>query len=340
MSKLLIDEQPLVVLPKLASKIGLNEAIFLQQVHYWLNSTISTTISDRQWVKNTQDQWAANFPFWSKRTVRRVIESLQERDLIFVTNEHNRNKTDKTDWYSINYDMLEIISNTDTGTMSPSCPVPCVQNGHMDVDNLATSNISIIPKETNIETNTEKRADRSPSSDRLLSGNVNSPSSSKEKRKVALQSCDKYYEYMEIRAVLDKPTEDWTATDFLKYFFCSVAKAHGRPRSFPIWAKDAKLMKIYMDKYGNVNLRKVVKTLCFSREEVEKACRRTIVLSMAVLATQWIMDQVELIAFGTSETVRSASSNLTVEEIRSHESAEERASKLREQRAMENGNGE
>ena len=36
MSKLLIADVPLVVLPKLAEEIGLNEAIFLQQLHYRL----------------------------------------------------------------------------------------------------------------------------------------------------------------------------------------------------------------------------------------------------------------------------------------------------------------
>ena len=36
MSKILFDEQPIVVSRELAKLIGLNEAIVLQQVHYWL----------------------------------------------------------------------------------------------------------------------------------------------------------------------------------------------------------------------------------------------------------------------------------------------------------------
>ena len=35
MSKLLLNEQPLLIMPTLASKIGLNESIVLQQIHYW-----------------------------------------------------------------------------------------------------------------------------------------------------------------------------------------------------------------------------------------------------------------------------------------------------------------
>lgn len=41
MSKLLIDDYPIQVLPKLAKVIGLNEAIILQQLHYWLNSKMT-----------------------------------------------------------------------------------------------------------------------------------------------------------------------------------------------------------------------------------------------------------------------------------------------------------
>jgi hypothetical protein len=35
--KLLIDSSTLIVLPTLATLIGLNEAIVLQQIHYWTN---------------------------------------------------------------------------------------------------------------------------------------------------------------------------------------------------------------------------------------------------------------------------------------------------------------
>ena len=37
MSKLLISENLVMIIPTLAVKIGLNEAIVLQQIHYWGN---------------------------------------------------------------------------------------------------------------------------------------------------------------------------------------------------------------------------------------------------------------------------------------------------------------
>ncbi|SDN86290.1 hypothetical protein SAMN05443253_12225 [Bacillus sp. OK048] len=36
MSRLLINEGPVKIIPSLATKIGLNEAVVLQQIHYWL----------------------------------------------------------------------------------------------------------------------------------------------------------------------------------------------------------------------------------------------------------------------------------------------------------------
>ncbi len=36
MSKLLINENPIMIIPSLALKMGLNEAVVLQQIHYWI----------------------------------------------------------------------------------------------------------------------------------------------------------------------------------------------------------------------------------------------------------------------------------------------------------------
>ena len=44
--RLLIDEPPLMVLPSLAAVIGLNEAIMLQQIHYWLGLSTFAEVID------------------------------------------------------------------------------------------------------------------------------------------------------------------------------------------------------------------------------------------------------------------------------------------------------
>ena len=60
MGRLLLNEQPLVVLPELACKIGLNEAIILQQLNYWINKS-TKTYDGKQWVYNTYNDWQKQF---------------------------------------------------------------------------------------------------------------------------------------------------------------------------------------------------------------------------------------------------------------------------------------
>jgi hypothetical protein len=106
MSKLLINEFPLQVLPTLAIRIGLNEAIFLQQLHYFLS--LSKHEKDgRRWIYNSSADWQAIFPFWSAPTIRRVIASLEEQKLIITTTQYNQSGFDKRRWFAIDYSALE-----------------------------------------------------------------------------------------------------------------------------------------------------------------------------------------------------------------------------------------
>lgn len=60
---LLMTSQPIVINRDLACRIGLNEAIVLQQLHYWLNETNSgTEHGGIRWVYNTTEQWLEQFP--------------------------------------------------------------------------------------------------------------------------------------------------------------------------------------------------------------------------------------------------------------------------------------
>ncbi|HHE3556598.1 hypothetical protein [Pasteurella multocida] len=119
--KLLIDDQPLQVLPELAKAIGLNEAIFVQQLHYFLNIS-KHKYEDRIWIYNTIDEWCEIFPFWSKKTIQRTIKRLEEMGLILSTNKLNKMKMDKTKWYSIAYEKIEELT-------SQNDQMRCDQNG-------------------------------------------------------------------------------------------------------------------------------------------------------------------------------------------------------------------
>lgn len=109
MNTLLISEPPLQVLPTLAVKVGLNGALFLQQLHYWIlrSNNVKENIV---WVYKSLDDWIAeDFPFMSRSTLKRTISDLKKADLI-ITKTFNKMKIDKTNWYTINYQKLESMS--------------------------------------------------------------------------------------------------------------------------------------------------------------------------------------------------------------------------------------
>lgn len=104
-SPLLINEPPLQVLPSLAVAIGLSEALIVQQVHYWLGR--STNERDgRLWVYRTYPEWKQEFPFWSEDTIGRIFRKLEEIGVLLATDKFNQMATDRTKWYSINYEEL------------------------------------------------------------------------------------------------------------------------------------------------------------------------------------------------------------------------------------------
>ncbi|WP_440863044.1 hypothetical protein [Symbiopectobacterium purcellii] len=121
-SRLLIHENPLQVLPSLACTIGLNEAMVLQQIHYWLGNSRHVH-NGRKWVYNSVAEWQTQFPFWSETTVKRALTSLEKQGLLLTAN-YNKDQRDRSKWYSINYDALKSleVKNVDdaSGQIDPN----------------------------------------------------------------------------------------------------------------------------------------------------------------------------------------------------------------------------
>ncbi len=108
-SKLLINEPPLLVMPSLAAKIGLNEAILLQQIHYWLSRS-EHRHGGRTWFYRTATEWVEELIFWSDSTIKRTLANLEAAGLISSAKLHRELLNDpytRTKWYAINYDQLE-----------------------------------------------------------------------------------------------------------------------------------------------------------------------------------------------------------------------------------------
>ncbi len=103
-SSLLINEPPLQALPSLACLVGLDGAVILQQVHYWLMG------SDHEhdgfiWVYNSYAQWGQQFRWLKAEAIRKQIRLLEERGFL-VSGRFGTKKMDRTKWYRIDYDRL------------------------------------------------------------------------------------------------------------------------------------------------------------------------------------------------------------------------------------------
>lgn len=140
-NRLLLDDRPLIVIPELAFAIGLNNAIVLQQIHYWVKINERANKNFREgyyWTYNSYDAWRRQFPFWSVSTIKRIFMEL-EADACIATGNYNRLAIDRTKWYRVNYDVLDECitltqsafveltmdgSNPDIGRLNLTSPLP------------------------------------------------------------------------------------------------------------------------------------------------------------------------------------------------------------------------
>jgi hypothetical protein len=88
----------------MAIYIGLNEAIILQQIHYWLLKS-KKKHDNRLWIYNSIAAWKEQFPFLSINTIRRALNNLKIAGIIHIGN-FNKAKYDRTLWYTIDYSKL------------------------------------------------------------------------------------------------------------------------------------------------------------------------------------------------------------------------------------------
>lgn len=133
MSKLLIEEPPLQVLPSLAVQYGLNEAIILQQLHWWAREErFGVEHEGRRWIFNSYEQWQKQFPFWSTRTIQRAFLNLEAQGAVLTFQRGG----DRKKFYAVNYDRVDRV------TIVPKWHGAGRQNGTLGGDKLARSSIA------------------------------------------------------------------------------------------------------------------------------------------------------------------------------------------------------
>ena len=126
MGALLYDEPPIAVSPTLCRRLGLPEAVFLQQLHYRLQLKASDPktydkyrVDDRHWVYWTQTQLLVEVPLG--RTTdphKRVIRRLRDIGVLLVR-QLRAAEWDHTNHFSIDYQALDsLIQSPNSGNAS------------------------------------------------------------------------------------------------------------------------------------------------------------------------------------------------------------------------------
>jgi uncharacterized phage protein (TIGR02220 family) len=215
MSKLLIYDNPIMILPTLAQKIGLNEAVMLQQIHYWLVSSQHEK-DGRKWVYNTYRDWQRQLPFWSESTIKRSIKSLEEQGYLLSAN-YNRLKMDKTKWYSINYEKLAELESDAQAYLEPltvQIDTTVMADCSLEEDSMNQA-IPEITTETSTETTTKNLI---PFSEIITYLNTKSHSSykpgTKKTKELITARWNEGFLLEDFKKVIDLKTEEWLEDPF------------------------------------------------------------------------------------------------------------------------------
>lgn len=161
---LLLKVKPLVISPMLALRIGINEAIVLQQICYWLEDTTAGVEYDgKRWVYNSINAWNEQFPWWTAKTIQRTVSSLKKMGLIYVEQLKKR-QHDQTNYYAINY-ASPLLADRDNLSLSKetNCPDRKGQSVPMDKVKLSQSIGSTCPTLTEITTENTTEITTTPS---------------------------------------------------------------------------------------------------------------------------------------------------------------------------------
>lgn len=207
MSKKLIDERAILLFPSLAKSIGLNNAIFIQQLHFWCDIAdelgYGKLHNGERWVYKTAQEWhEKDFPFWSVVTIRRIINSLHDQGLIYAMYLDD-DKWNRTLFYRINYLHKSLTSD---------------QNDNMQVINLITSKSS--NREHASDQNDEMLSEStSKTTSKITTDIINKGKNKFDPLLVDLPSnVDRqdWVEFVKMRKLIKKPLTELAATKILK----------------------------------------------------------------------------------------------------------------------------
>jgi hypothetical protein len=103
-----LEKNPLLVPPQIAKAIGMNGAVVLNQIHYWLEKGAGTIIDGARWIYNTIEEWAKQLQCLSFNQVRRAIERLEDLQIVKSCKPW-KSRWDHRKAYRIDYERLKTL---------------------------------------------------------------------------------------------------------------------------------------------------------------------------------------------------------------------------------------
>lgn len=92
---------------ELASEYGVDEAIFIHNLYFWIKHNEANGINvaeyegvTRVWTYNSMAAFSILFPFWSHRQMERIVKSCKDKELVITAN-LNEDKKNRTLWYAV-----------------------------------------------------------------------------------------------------------------------------------------------------------------------------------------------------------------------------------------------
>ncbi|MEK4386218.1 conserved phage C-terminal domain-containing protein [Solibacillus sp. FSL W7-1464] len=119
--KLLVNERHLFVSPNLAARIGVEEALFLQQLYYRIE-TQGVEKEGHKWYRQTYQGWSKQCFYWDKTKVKRLITKLERSEIIISSDKFNRFNTDRSKWYRIDDEKVNQLLETEIFTQEELLP--------------------------------------------------------------------------------------------------------------------------------------------------------------------------------------------------------------------------
>ena len=121
-----------IINPTLASKIGAENALILQQIKYWISKCGKQISSSKElFIYNSLHSWKDQFPYMSEYKIRKSIKYLEDNGIIKSV-KVNAHRWNHTKWYTIDHQKYSLLSegidNSVLDSKNTSTEIPSNKN--------------------------------------------------------------------------------------------------------------------------------------------------------------------------------------------------------------------